>query len=87
MILYLCSRFEFLNAITLSLKQNLFFTFHDYYKKFRIDANHFSNEAFVLFQNKFSQSRYEVSVILPAFLLGRVDLRIVADDVSKIAKP
>ena len=42
---------------------------------------------FVLFQNKFSQSRYEVSVILPAFLLGRVDLRIVADDAPKIAKP
>ena len=41
----------------------------------------------VLFQNKFSQSRYEVSVILPAFLLGRVDLRIVSDDAPKIEKP
>ena len=68
-------------------KQNLFFIFHDYYKNVRNDANHFSNQTFVLFQNKFSQSRYEVSVIFPAFLLGTVDLRIVADDAPKIAKP
>ena len=48
-------------------KQNLFFIFHDYYKNVRYDANHFSNQTFVLFQNKFSQSMYDVSVILPAF--------------------
>ena len=66
-------------------KQNFFF--HDYYKNVRNDANHFSYQTFVLFQNKYSQSRYEVSVIFPAFLLGRVDLRIVADDAPKIAKP
>ena len=68
-------------------KQNLFFFFHDYFKNVRKDANHFSNQTFVLFQNKFSQARFEVSVILPAFLLGRVDLRIFADDASKIVKP
>ena len=57
-------------------------------KNIRNDANHFSNQKFVLFQNKFSKSRYEGRIILPAFfLLGRVDLRIVADDASKIAKP
>ena len=56
-------------------KQNLFFIFHDYYKNVRNEANHFSNQTFVLFQNKISQSRYEVSVIFPAFLLSRVDLR------------
>ena len=39
------------------------------------------------FQNKFSQSRYDVGVILPPFLLGKVDFRIVADDAPKIAKP
>ena len=39
------------------------------------------------FQNKFSQSRYEVRVILPVFLFGRVDFRIAADDASKIVKP
>ena len=68
-------------------KQNLFFIFHDYYKNVRNDANHFSNQTFVLFQKKFSQSRNEVSVFFPAFLLGRVDLRIVADDAPKIVKP
>ena len=56
-------------------------------KNVRHDANHFSNQTFVLFQNKFSQSRYEVNVIWPAFSLGRVDLRIVADDASNISKP
>ena len=57
-------------------------------KNVRNDANHFSDQTFVLLQNKFSQSRYEVRLILLAFfLLGRVDLRIVADDASKIAKP
>ena len=66
----------------------MFFIFHDCYKNVRNDANHFSNQTFMIFQNKFSQSRYEVSVILPAFfLLGRVDLRMVADDAPKIAKP
>ena len=56
-------------------------------KNIRNDADHFSNQTFVLFQNKFSQSRYEVSVICPAFSLRRVDLRIVADDAFKISKP
>ena len=56
-------------------------------KNVRKDANHFSNQTFVLFQNNFSQSRYEVRVILSAFLLGRVFLRIAADDASKILKP
>ena len=55
-------------------------------KNVRKDANHFSNQTFVLFQNKFSQSRYEVRVILPVFLFLRVDLRIAADDASKIVK-
>ena len=40
------------------------------------------------FQNKYSQSRYEVRVILLFFFLfGRVDFRIAADDASKIVKP
>ena len=56
-------------------------------KNVRKDANHFSNQTFVLFQSKLSQSRYEVRVISPAFLLGRLDLKIAADDVSKIVKP
>ena len=68
-------------------KRNLFFFFHDYYKNVRKDDNHFSDQTFELFQNKCLQSRYEVRVILPGFLFGRVDLRIAADDASKIVKP
>ena len=85
---YLCSRFELLIAITLSFQTEFVFSFSMIIiKNVRNDGNHFSNQKFVLFQNKFFQSRYEVSVILPAFSIGRVDLWIVADDGSKISKP
>ena len=56
-------------------------------KNVRKYANHFSNQTFVLSQNKFSQARYDIRVILSVFLLGRVDLRIASDDASKIVKP
>ena len=84
-------RIEFLNAITLGILPNrICFSFSMIFiKNVRKDANHFSNQTFVLFQDKFSQSRYEVRVILPVFLFiwKSIDLRIAADDASKIVKP